>query len=75
MATHKITDKVMAKVGRMFSGPDKERTIKSLESGKTVYISGQKFRGVKVDKADITAPATPAADTKKSDPAKAVKDK
>lgn len=68
MGTHTITDKVMAKVNRMFKGPDKDRTIEALESGKTIHIGAVKLRGVKVDKKP--APAAPPANTKMSDSVK-----
>ena len=64
MNTHKIPEKVRAKIDRTYSGPDHERVIKNLESGKTVYIGGLKFQGVKVDKAAMTPPTAPPADSK-----------
>ena len=74
MKTHTISEKVRTKIDHMY-GPDKERVIKVLEMGKTVYKGKVKLRGVKVDKDEgSTAPAPPAPG-KTSDPAKAVKDK
>jgi len=73
MKTHTIPTKVKAQVDRMYDGADKERVIKALEMGKTVYSGRVKLRGVKVDKADTTAPATPPAAT--SEPKKPGKEK
>lgn len=68
MKTHTIPGKLRAKVDRMYSGPDHERTIENLESGKTVYIGGLKFQGVKVEaEAAKPAPPTPPADPKQTD--------
>ena len=64
MSTHKIPDKLRAKVDKMYSGLDHERVIKALESGKTIYRGGLKFQGVKVDKAAMTPPTAPPADSK-----------
>ncbi len=62
MATHMITDKVKAQIDRMYNGADKERVIKALESGKTVYSGRVKLRGVRVEKkAGKTASTTPPA--------------
>jgi len=81
MGTHTIPEKVRAKVNRMFEGPDKERTIKNLEVGKTIHIGGVKLRGVKAEKADgggeKSAPTAAAASLADSSgkPDKGVKDK
>ena len=64
MKTHTIPEKVRAKVDLMYSGPDHERVIKALESGKTVYKGAWKFQGVKVDKAAMTPPTALPADSK-----------
>lgn len=69
MATHTITDKVKAQVDRMYNGADKERVIKALESGKTVYSGRVKLRGVKVEKKAGKTASTPppAAETSAKD--------
>ena len=75
MATHTIPDKVKAKVDRMYEGADKERVIKALESGKTVYSGKVKLRGVKVEKDEgQAAPAPPASSSETSEPKKTGKD-
>lgn len=72
MKTHTIPDKVRAKIDRMYEGPDKERVIKALEEGKTVYRGKVKLRAVKMDK---SAPATPPATVDTTEPKKPGKDK
>ncbi len=52
MGTHTIPGKVQAKINRMYKGSDKERVVKDLESGKTVYKGKVKLQGVKVVKND-----------------------
>lgn len=51
-ATHKLSDKLRAKVERMYSGADKERVIKQLEDGKTVMLGGSKLKADKVEKTE-----------------------
>ena len=75
MKTHVIPAKVKAQVDRMYDGADKERVIKVLESGKTVYKGAAKLRGVQVDKDEGSTTSAPPAPAKTPDPVKAVKDK
>lgn len=75
MRTHTIPDNVRSKVDRMYKGEDKERVIKALESGKTVYSGKVKLRGVRVDKDEGSkTPAPPASSTNTSEPKKIGKD-
>ena len=74
MKTHVIPAKVKAQVDRMYNGADKERVIKALEEGKTVYSGKVKLRGVQVDKDEGSTTSAPPAPAKTSDTAKAGKD-
>ena len=77
MKTHTIPEKVRAKVDRMYSGPDHERIIKALESGKTIYHGRLKFQGVKVKvkAAETVPPTAPPADSRMNDKPGKDKDK
>lgn len=75
MKTHVIPDKVRAKVDLICGVPlkdpkeeaerkaNKDNIIKALESGKTVYIGGHKFRGEQVEKPETVKPPGPSAKT------------
>ena len=75
MNTHTIPDKLRIKIDQMYSGPDKERVIKALESGKTVYIGGVKLQGAKADTAAMTGPTALSVDTKTDSKSSKDKDK
>jgi hypothetical protein len=70
MSAHVIPDNIRDKVNRIYKGADKDRVIKALEAGKTVYHGAVKLRANKVEgKAEVAsaAPAAPAKSDSKTD--------